>query len=139
MMRTGLLALVSIAIAPAWAQNSDLGLLIGVSPMKAQSSIAGGVISSSVDGNVQLDYSVQFKQTPAGAFYIEFPLAVVFHESSVVGPNIVSSDRNIIFFTPGVRWKLWVHSRVSFYAALGGGIASFGAETSVVGPAITHV
>ena len=44
--------------------------------------------------------------------------------------SMLSSGRDIIFFTPGVRWKLWVHSRVSFYAALGGGIASFGSSVS---------
>lgn len=139
MMRTGLLALVSIAIAPAWAQNSDLGFLIGVSPLKMQSTISGGSISTSTDANVQLDYSIQFKEVSAGTFYIELPLAAVFHDSHRVGPNIVSSDRDIIFFTPGVRWKLWVHSRVSLYAALGGGIASFGASTSIVGPDISKV
>jgi hypothetical protein len=137
LMRTGLLVLFSIAVAPAWAQNSDLGILVGVSPLRAQSSISGGTISSSVDGNVQIDYSVQFKQTEAGAFYVELPLAVVFHESNVVGPNVVSTNRDILFFTPGVRWKLWVHSRVSFYAALGGGIASFGTQTSTVGPGVS--
>ena len=73
-----------------------------------------------------------------GAFYLELPLAAVFHDSNRIGPNIVSSDRNIIFFTPGVRWKLWVHSRVSFYAALGGGLASFGASVSTVGPGISN-
>jgi hypothetical protein len=138
-MRTGLLALFSIAIAPAWAQNSDLGFLVGVSPLKAQSSISGGSISSTVDANVQLDYSIQLKDTAVGAFYLELPLAGVFHESSRIGPNIVSSDRSIIFFTPGVRWKLWVHSRVSFYAALGGGLASFGASVSTVGPGISNI
>ena len=74
-----------------------------------------------------------------GAFYLELPLAAVFHDSNRIGPNIVSSDRNIIFFTPGVRWKLWVHSRVSFYAALGGGLASFGASVSTVGPGISNI
>jgi opacity protein-like surface antigen len=138
-MRTGFLALLSIVIAPAWAQNSDLGFLVGVSPLKAQSSISGGTISSSTDANIQFDYSFQFRQTEVGAFYIELPLAAVFHESSRVGPNIVSSDQNIIFFTPGVRWKLWVHSRFSLYAALGGGFASFGANTSIVGSGISNV
>lgn len=139
MMRTGLLALVSIAIAPAWAQNSDLGFLIGVSPLRAESTISGGTIASSVDANIQIDYAFQFKETAAGNFYIELPFAAVLHDSSRVGPDIVSSDRAILFFTPGVRWKLWVHSRVSLYAALGGGIASFGANTSTVGQTITSV
>jgi len=138
-MRAGLLVLVSFATGPAWAQNSDLGFLVGVSPLKSQSTISGGTISSSVDANVQLDYSVQFKETGGWKFYIELPFAIVSHESSRVGPNIVSSERDIIFFTPGVRAKLWLHSRVSIYAAVGGGIASFGVETSTVGSSISSV
>jgi hypothetical protein len=137
-MRTALLALFSIATAPAWAQNSDLGILVGVSPLKAQSTISGGAISSLVDANWQIDYAVQLKETPAGAFYLELPVAVVAHSSSRVGPDIVSADRAIIFFTPGVRWKLWVHSRVSFYAALGAGIGSFGTSISSVGASISN-
>ena len=138
-MRTGLLlTLLSIAIsAPVRAQNSDLGFLVGVSPLRARSTIANGTISSSADANIQLDYSVQLHETGLGALYLELPLAVVFHASSVVGPGVTSSEHDIIFFTPGIRWKLWVHSRVSFYAALGGGLASFGSNTSSVGAGIT--
>jgi Outer membrane protein beta-barrel domain len=139
-MRTGLL-LIFLAIlmgVPALAQNSDLGVLLGVAPLRSQSTISTAGISSSDDATVQIDYSIQFLETSVGAFYIELPLAAVFHESNRIGPNIVSSDRDIIFFTPGVRWKLWMHSRISLYAALGGGLASFGMSTSTVGPSITE-
>ncbi len=140
-MRTGLLVLLlSIAIGvPACAQNSDLGFLVGVSPSRSQSTIANGSIYGSTDANVQIDYSVQLRETAVGAFYLELPLAAVIHESGRIGPNITSVDRNIIFFTPGVRWKLWVHSRISFYAALGGGLASFGSSISTIGPNISEV
>jgi len=140
-MRTGVtLTLLTLALGvPACAQNSDLGFLVGITPSRVESSISPGTISSTIDSNVQIDYSVQLRQTPAGAFYLELPLAFVSHESDRIGPGVTSAHGNIIFFTPGIRWKMWVHSRVSFYAALGGGLASFSSSVSTIGPGLTHV
>jgi hypothetical protein len=131
-----LLAVPAISL-PASAQNSDLGVLVGVAPLKVESTVGAGGISSSVNANVQIDYAIQVASKKAGAFYIELPLAATIRTSSRIGPGIDSTVRNILFFTPGIRWKMFVQSRVSFYASLGGGVAAFTSSRSTVGLGIS--
>jgi len=133
-----LIALPSVLLRPALAQNSDLGFLLGVAPLKVQDVVRPGEISDTVNATVQIDYAVQLALNKAGAFYLELPFAVVAHVESKVADTISDSVQDILFFTPGVRWKMFVHSRVSVYAALGGGLASFGSTTSVVGTTISN-
>jgi opacity protein-like surface antigen len=53
-------------------------------------------------------------------------------EGRVAAGTVEGSVRNNIFFTPGVRWKFTPASRVSFYAAAGAGLASFGEDFGLV-------
>src|SRR4051794_31489251 len=136
-MRTllnGILCLIALSSA-AWGQNSDVGLLFGVgAPVN---SVGGGQVSSSVSGSFALTYGAQLRETRAGQLYLELPFLSDFHVSDNVGHGtVVSAVRDALFFTPGARWRFSPASRVSFYASLGGGLASFGRTRSIVGDGI---
>lgn len=129
------------AVFPAQAQNSDLGLLAGISGPRGQTTVAGGTVTAtgSVTPSFQVNYAWQVLQRAAD-LYIELPLVIPVRVS---GTAVVSAGRAVsagsagpdVFFTPGVRLKISPESRVSFYGAAGFGIASFGATSAIVSPA----
>jgi hypothetical protein len=113
------------------AQNSDLGLLGGISGPRGQTTVAGGTstVSGSVTPSFQVNYAWQVLQR-AVDLYVELPLVIPVRLNGTVisGPGgaVVSSNSGSdIFFTPGIRLKFSPESRVSFYGAAGFGIASF--------------
>ena len=111
-MRMVLIKMMLLSIVSAVAvvaQNSDFGLLYGV-------SVCGDCKTSAVTSNSQLSYARQVLAPAAGDLYVEFPL--------VLATNPVGNTAYL--FTPGVRFKLSTQSRVSVYGALGVGVASFG-------------
>jgi hypothetical protein len=98
-----------LAVCPALAQNSDLGLLSGFRP-------CGDCPSSTYASGSQFNYGYQVVATQAGDLYVEIPL--------VSSTNPV---RNVdLLFAPGVRFRTPTQSRFSFYGAVGVGVASFG-------------
>ncbi len=128
------------SVCAAHAQNSDLGLLGGISGPRGQTTINGGTISSagSVTPSFQVNYAWQVLQR-AVDLYVELPLVIPIRASgeTVVSPAGVSaagSSGPDLFFTPGVRLKISPESRVSFYGAAGFGIASFGGTSTIVTP-----
>jgi opacity protein-like surface antigen len=144
-MRTKLTTPLWIALwsaCAAQAQNSDLGLLGGISGPRGQITEAAGtsVTSGSVTPSFQINYAGQVLQR-AVDLYIEVPLVVAVRASGTVvsgpgGTAVAGSAGPDLFFTPGVRLKFSPESRVSFYAAAGFGIASFSATSTIVAPAL---
>jgi hypothetical protein len=123
---TRILWMTAVAAGTACGQNSDLGLLLGGS-LKVGGRVSPGVVTSNVSAAGQINYAIQLHETVAGQLFLELPLIIAGGvESRVGGGRVTGSVRDTIFFTPGVRWKFTPASRVSFYAAVGGGIASFG-------------
>ena len=135
-MRLGWLALLGVA-GLLHAQNSDLALLAGISgPHGEVVQSPTSVISGSVGASGQINYAWQVVQR-AVDLYVELPLVLTGENSGVVRPAMVSSTTGLdVFFTPGVRVKFSPQSRVSFYAAVGGGVASLGSSESVVEPGL---
>jgi hypothetical protein len=131
-----LIAVPAIGL-PASAQNSDLGILIGVAPLKAVSTVSASGISTQYYANLQIDYAFQVALKKDNAFYIELPLAATYNSGTRIGAGIDNRVRSILFFTPGIRWKMFVKSRVSLYASLGGGAAVFGSSRTTIGPGIS--
>jgi hypothetical protein len=129
------LCLALLFIGALRAQNSDLGLLAGISGPRGQTTVAGGTstVSGSVTPSVQLNYAWQIRQR-AVDLYVELPLVIPFRVSGsvVTGPGgaiVTGNSGPDVYFTPGLRIKFSPESRVSFYGAAGFGIASFaGAE-----------
>jgi opacity protein-like surface antigen len=119
----------------ALAQNSDLALLGGAAgPISG--TVANGVVSGSVGFGFQIDYAAQLHETKAGQLYLELPLVIAAQINGTVSNGVSSEIKDSIFFTPGVRWRFTPQKRVSFYAAAGAGIGSFGTTSSFVGNGI---
>jgi len=98
----------------AAAQNSDFGLLLGVTH------------SSETRFGMQANYAWQFLERPAGRLYLELPVFIPVAPRGE--PNFVR-----IYFTPGIRYHFNLSSRIALYAAAGGGIASRPQRPSVSG------
>lgn len=127
-----ILLLPSLFAGVALAQNSDLAILLGAAG-PISSTIANGIVSDSFGIGFQLNYAAQLHETKAGQLYLELPLMIATQVKSTVGNGVSDSVKDSIFFTPGVRWRFTPQKRVSFYAAAGGGIGSFGTTLSYVG------
>jgi hypothetical protein len=127
-----MLCLAAVAAGAAFSQNSDVGLLFGVSA--PVSTVGSGGIHDQAGGSLELNYAAQIHESAAGQLYIELPLFLnVIARDDIGHGGISDSVRDTIFFTPGVRWRFTPASRVSFYASLGGGLGSFGNTLSLVG------
>jgi hypothetical protein len=142
-MRTILALLMWTGLAAA--QNSDLGLLAGISGPRGSITVAGGTVtqSGSVAPSLQLNYAWQVVERKT-YLYVELPLVIPFREGGTVatspaGTVVVGDAGPDVFFTPGLRLKVSPQSRVSFYGAAGFGIASFGGSTISASPALTSV
>lgn len=100
------LVFLSALTASAWAQNSDLGIL-------------GGVSSSSSDARVglQVNYARELVERPAGRLYVEVPLIIP------VAPQHEANSLRL-FVTPGIRYHFNVTNRTAVYATFGIGIAT---------------
>jgi len=129
-MKGTILTLFVAAAGAALAQNSDLGLLAGISGPKGETSVSGGTVSASgsVAPSFQANYAWQVVESKAD-LYVELPFVAVIRSSATVvtgpGGEIASSSGSNFFLTPGVRLKISPESRVSLYCAAGGGLGSF--------------
>jgi opacity protein-like surface antigen len=129
--------LLMMVVGAASAQNSDLGLLIGISGPSSQ--VVTGTqyrVSGSVGASGQINYAMQLKENNAGRLYLELPLLIGGRSSGTVTSVVTGSTVTGIYFTPGVRFNVTLHPRTSFYAAGGLGVASFDLNQSVVGKGI---
>ncbi|MCX6630275.1 MAG: hypothetical protein NTW28_21870 [Candidatus Solibacter sp.] len=133
-MKTVLL-LVALA-GCARAQNSDLGLLVGISGPTSSVEVNGSnvrIVSGSVGAHGQINYAAQLRETSAGRLYLELPLLIGGHATGTVAGTVHGSAGGVFFFTPGLRLNIAPHSRVSFYVAAGVGPAAFGESLTEVG------
>jgi opacity protein-like surface antigen len=127
-----MILLTFLAAATALAQNSDLAILFGAAGPNS-GSVGNGVVTGSFGAGFQLNYAVQLHETTAGQLYLELPLMIAARVNGTVANDVTGSIKDSIFLTPGVRWRFTPQKRVSFYAAGGVGIGSFGTLLSVVG------
>jgi hypothetical protein len=128
-----LVCIAAVAASIACAQNSDLGLLVGAS-FRVNGRVSPGLVTGRTSAAGQINYAIQLHEGSAGQLYLELPVVIAGGvEGRVGGGAVVGSVRNTVFFTPGARWKFTPASRVSFYAAAGAGLASFGQNYGFVG------
>lgn len=125
-------ALLLIAGA-ARAQNSDLGFLVGFSTTGSSVRVGPVVyVSTLVGAHGQINYAAQLKETRAGRLYLELPLLIGGHAGGEVSGRVYGSAGGMISLTPGIRFNVAPHSRISFYAAAGAGPAVFGEDTAEI-------
>jgi len=112
----------------ASAQNSDLGLLLGV--MASPNQVAGGSKSyvSTSDGFAgQIDYAYQVKGWRTGDLYVEIPFIAAVRDNEFAGSGgALMSTKGVGAVVPGVRFKLPLSGRASLYAAGGAGFGIYG-------------
>lgn len=94
-----LMVLLMCAIGAAKAQNSDLGVLVGVAGTPGGPRVGE-----------QINYARQILERPIGRLYIELPA-------------FVPANSQTVIFTPGIRFHHNLSNRVVIYASLGAGIA----------------
>ena len=114
----------------ACAQNSDLGLLLGVSAVRSE--VSGVRASAELGAHMQINYAAQLKETSGGRLYLELPLLLGGQMRASVQNGVSASSGAIVYFTPGIRWNLPVHDRVSLYGTAGVGLAGFGGHKVTV-------
>ena len=89
-MKGTILTLFVAAAGAALAQNSDLGLLAGISGPKGQTSVSGAIVSASgsVAPSFQANYAWQVIESKAD-LYVELPFVAVIRSSATVvtGPG----------------------------------------------------
>jgi hypothetical protein len=132
------LILMMTAATAAFAQNTDLGLLLGVSQWSARVQAGSGVsASTSVGVTGQVNLAFQMKETSAGRLYLEVPFLAGAHVGTQTGGRgtVLSSTSSSLYCTPGIRWNVFPHSRVSLYVAAGAGVVAFNRQQFVVWPA----
>ncbi len=117
------------------AQNSDLGLLLGVMTSPNQVSAGSGTrISMSTGFAGQLNYACQVKGWKAGDLYLEVPsIMAVRGNNLVAGSGVSLSAKGVGGVLPGVRFKLPVGGRLSLYAAGGAGFGFYGEDVLSTG------
>jgi hypothetical protein len=138
-MLTNILKILSIsalAAGAAFAQNSDLGLLLG-GVVRVRSHVEPNRIESSVTGAGQINYAAQLHETTAGQLYLEIPVLMTGgSRATITSRTVTGFSGGAVFLTPGLRWRFTPANRVSFYADAGGGIAVFHGSSAVVGNGI---
>jgi opacity protein-like surface antigen len=126
MKLSNLALLTFLAISPAMAQNSDLGILFSAAVVKFD---FGTRTETQYRIGVQGNYALQLLERKAGRLYVEIPV------SSYSGPvrqgtfsllgalTETARPERVVFATPGLRYHFNLTRRFAVYAAVGGGIA----------------
>ena len=124
------------AAGAASAQNSDLGLLLGViSPSYSVGVGPGARVSADAGAACQINYAYQIKGWQAADLYMEFPFFLAGRGNTLDAPGLSDdSGAFIAAITPGLRLKVRLGGRVSFYAAAGGGIGWFNDNEVLAAP-----
>ena len=121
----------------AWAQgvqNMEAFWMVG--GVHSSASVVQGtnaLLSGSVGFATQIGWAYQVASTKAGNLWIDTPSTYSWQGfGTITGSTVASVDRDVWYFTPGVRLKTPTFGRVSFYGVLGGGIGAFSKVDSVV-------
>src|SRR5437870_2440764 len=118
-----IICMTAVAAGAAFAQNSDIGLLLGAS-IRVNGKAVVGTVQGTVSGSGQISYAAQLHNSVGGQLYLELPLTLTGRAEGKVGPGtVIGGTTSALFFTPGLRWRFTPASRVSLYAEAGAGLA----------------
>jgi hypothetical protein len=123
------------------AQNTDISFMLGTVNAPVQTTAATilsgttgptpitiPTVTGSFGFATQVNFGYQVAAFSKGSLYVETPFTFVWSGSGTVSgvqgnPSVTSIDHSAWYVLPGVRWKIPTGTRLSFYAALGGGVA----------------
>ena len=109
------------------AQNSDLGLLFGPSYGQIR-NVPNAHLSEGIGFANQYSFAWQVVDSKAGGLYVEIPFNFAGYTSANTRDGVARGGTNSYLFTPGLRFKFSLRSRVSLYAAFGGGLGVYGVK-----------
>lgn len=136
------------------AQNTDISFLFGaVGTLGPSGPPTFAIIPSGPSGPtpigpaptvtgsfgfaMQANFGYQVKSFSKGSLYVETPFVFVWSGSGTVSgvqgnTSVDSIDHSSWYILPGMRWRIPTGTRVSFYTALGGGVAFIHEEDVLV-------
>jgi hypothetical protein len=128
-MRASLRKILLLTLAPgaAIAQNSDLSLLFGPSHGMVRNS-PNAQVSEDIGFANQYAFAWQVLDAKAGGLYVEIPFHFAGYSSANTRDGVARGGTNSYLFTPGLRFRFSLRSRLSFYLAGGGGVGVFGVK-----------
>jgi hypothetical protein len=148
---TGFFVLTAAMACAQGGQNIDLTFMLGAvgSRGAVASTIPSGpslttiatpgsvTVTGSSGFAMEIGFGYQVATLSKGSLYLEIPLISVWHFNGDVmsaesSGSVMSLNRNSWYLLPGVRWKIPTGSRVSFYAALGGGPLIFHQQNTLI-------
>jgi hypothetical protein len=109
----------------AFSQSNEVGALAGVTVSAASVSVPGVTINAGKTASVLVDFAVRLMERPTGNLYLELPAARILKASVGVNSDRVTAGAAQFFFTPGLRYELAPHARVSPYGVAGFGFGWF--------------
>lgn len=91
------------------------------------------VISGSAGAAMLIASNFRVASTKAGTLWVETPMTFTWEGSGVLtGMTVASIDRDVWYFTPGLRYKTPSFKRFSLYGIAGGGTGAFSKVDNVV-------
>ena len=119
------LAAATIAL-PARAQNQELTFSLGGIPGQTRSfQGSAGTAQISADRSFGINYGHRFVGAKIAALYGEIEFAAIPNRPVTAANATVPQNYASLYLTPGVRLKFFPGSRLSPWAAIGGGYALY--------------
>jgi hypothetical protein len=124
---SGLLLLVTAIIArPARGQNQELTFSLGGVPGQTRSfQGSAGTAQISADRSFGINYGHRFLGAKIAALYGEIEFVALPNRSVTSAAATVPQSYASLYLTPGLRLKFFPSSRLSPWAAIGGGYALY--------------
>jgi hypothetical protein len=99
-----------------FAQKNEFSVLAGGFTSMTSLTVSPQIdISTGGSVAVQISYGHRLRERTASQLYLDFPLTFVPRQPIRVTASAASVGKEMLLFTPGVRWKLNPASRVSPY------------------------
>jgi len=123
----GLLLLVSAIVAgPARGQNQELTFSLGGIAGQARGfQSSAGTAQISADRSFGIDYGHRFLGAGIAALYGEIEFVAIPNRSVTSATATVPQSYASLYLTPGLRLRFFPSSRLSPWAAIGGGYALY--------------
>ena len=124
---SGLLLLVSVIVAwPARGQNQELAFSLGGIPGQTRSfQSSAGTAQISADRSFGINYGHRFLGARIAALYGEIEFVAIPNRSVTSPTATVPQSYASLYLAPGLRLKFFPSSRLSPWAAIGGGYALY--------------
>jgi len=128
-LKTGCFSLIlwiSVAAVPAKAQNQELTFSLGGIPGQTRGlEGSSGSAHISADRTFGINYAHRLIGTNFAALYAEIQFVAIPNRPVSAATAVVPQNCAALYLTPGVQLKLFPGSRLSPWAAVGGGYALY--------------